>query len=229
MESLLVENCNVLNPGGENGAHSILVEGGRIVKLSGHPTQKAPEGTTTIDARGGTVVPGLIDTHCHLVALGSMRRILDLTGTSNVTALRLRLFARVNKASPGEWVMGRGWDQEGFTERRYPSGDDIDDLTRDNPVILTRVCGHVALLNTLAMNRLEIDEATANEGGRVFDRDESGRLTGIIRERAVEEALGEIRPRNDEVIEADILAGEYEAAKSGLTNLHCILASNYEQ
>ena len=231
MESLLVENCNVLNPTGESAVRSILVEGKEIAKVSANPTQKTPEGMTmtTIDARGGTVLPGLIDTHCHLVALGSMRRILDLTGTSNVTALRLRLFAKANKAPPGEWVMGRGWDQEGFTERRYPSRDDIDDLTRDNPVILTRVCGHVALLNTVAMNRLEIDEAAANEAGRIFDRDESGRLTGIIRERAVEEALGGIRPWDDEVIEADILAGEYEAAKSGLTSLHCILSSNYEQ
>src|SRR5712692_9665950 len=212
MESLLVENCNVLNPGGENGAHSILVEGGRIVKLSGHPGQKAPEGTTTIDARGGTVLPGLIDTHCHLVALGSMRRILDLTGTSNVTALRLRLFAKVNIAPPGEWVMGRGWDQEAFTERRYPSRDDIDDLTRDNPVILTRICGHVALLNSVALNRLGLDDGAVSEEGRVFDRDSRGTLTGIIRERAVEEALDGIRPWSDEVIEADILAGEYEAA-----------------
>ena len=174
MESLLVENCNVLNPIGEDRVRSILVEGKKIAKVSANPTQKAPEGAmTTIDARGGTVLPGLIDTHCHLVALGSMRRILDLTGTSNVTALRLRLFAKANKAPPGEWVMGRGWDQEAFTERRYPSRDDIDDLTRDNPVILTRVCGHVALLNSVAMNRLGIDEAAANEGGRVFDRDES--------------------------------------------------------
>jgi predicted amidohydrolase YtcJ len=229
MESLLIENCNVLNPAGENAARSILVEGGKIVKLSEHPTQEAPEGTTTIDAGGGTVLPGLIDTHCHMVALGSMRRILDLTGTSNVTALRLRLFSKVNRAPPGEWVMGRGWDQEGFTERRYPSRDDIDDLTRDNPVILTRVCGHVILLNSVAMNRLGLDDGAVSEGGRVFDRDSKGRLTGIIRERAVEEALDGIRPWSDEVIEADILAGEYEAARNGLTSLHCILSFNYEQ
>src|SRR5712692_8905729 len=230
MERLLVENCNVLTPAGENAARSILVEGGRIVKLSGHPTQKAPEGrTTTIDARGGTVLAGLIDTHCHPVALGSMRRILDLTGTSNVTALRLRLFAKLNKAPPGEWVIGRGWDQESFAERRYPSRDDIDDLTRNNPVLLTRVCGHVALLNSVAMNQLGIDEGAVSEEGRVFDRDSRGRLTGLIKERAVEEALGGIRPWNTEVIEADILAGEYEAGRNGLTSLHCILSSNYEE
>ena len=161
--------------------------------------------------------------------MGSMRRILDLTGTSNVTSLRLRLFAKVKKAPPGEWVTGRGWDQEGFTERRYPTRDDIDDLTPDNPVILTRVCGHAALLNSIAMNRLGIEEGVASAEGRVYDRDARGRLTGIIRERAVEEALGEIRPWNDEVIVADILAGEYEAARNGLTGLHCILSPNYEQ
>ena len=229
MERLLVENCNVLNPAGESAARSILVEGEKIVKLSAHQIQRAPEGTTTIDARGATVLPGLIDTHCHLVALGSMRRILDLTGTSNVTALRLRLFAKVNRAPPGEWVLGRGWDQEGFSERRYPSRDDIDDLTRDNPVILTRVCGHVALLNSVAMDRLGIDDGAVSAEGRVFDRDSRGKLTGVIRERAVEEAFGGIHSGSDEVIEADILAGEYEAARNGLTSLHCILSSNYEQ
>src|SRR3989454_4859391 len=203
LESLLIENCNVLPPG-ENAARSILVEGGKIVSLSRHPTQKVPDGTTIIDARGGTVLPGLIDTHCHLVALGSMRRILDLTGTSNMTALRLRLFAKARGARPGEWVTGRGWDQEGFTERRYPSRDDIDDLTRDNPVFLTRVCGHVTLLNSVAMNQLGIDDGSTSEEGSVFEKDSRGRLTGIIKERAVEEALGEIRPWNDELIEADI-------------------------
>jgi len=230
--NLLIENCNLLNPRGENAVRSILVEGEKIAKLSALPTQKAPESTTTtttIDARGATVLPGLIDAHCHLVALGSMRRILDLTGTSNVTALRLRLFAKVNKVPKGEWVIGRGWDQEGFTERRYPSRDDIDDLTRDNPVFLTRVCGHVALLNSVAMNQLGIDDGSTSEEGSVFEKDSRGRLTGIIKERAVEEALGEIRPWNDELIEADILAGEYEAAKNGLTSLHCILSSNYKQ
>ncbi len=228
-ERLLVENCNVLNPMRASKARSILVEDGRIASLSDNPTQKVQEGATTIDAKGGTVLPGLIDTHCHPVSLGSIRRILDLTGAANITTIRLRLFAMVKKVRPGDWVIGRGWDQERLGERRYPRRDDIDDITRNNPVLLTRVCGHVALLNTAAMEELGIDEGKAGEDPGLFERDSQARMTGIIKEGALDEAITSIHPWNHEVLVEDILAGDYECAKNGLTTLHCILSPNYEK
>ncbi len=229
VERLLIENCNVINSIEPSKTRSILVEDGRITRLSEESTQVVPEGTPKVDARGGTALPGLVDTHCHLVGLGAMRRVLDLMGTTNITTLRLRLFGRVSKAPTGEWIVGRGWDQELFPGRRYPARDDIDDISPGNPVFLTRVCGHIALLNTKALNELGIDDEAADSEGRVFERDSQGRLTGIIKERAVEEAMQRIDPWSLDLIVGDILAGEYEAARNGLTTLHCILSPDYER
>src|SRR5437764_1416852 len=143
--TLLIENCNILaRPGEEpSNVRSILIEGNRIAALSESPTQVVPAGTLRLDAYGSTVLPGMIDSHCHLFQLGSLPRSVDLRGTNSLTSIRLRLFGRVQKTSPGEWVVGRGWDQEAFVERRFPTRDDIDDVTSQNPTILIRSDEHI--------------------------------------------------------------------------------------
>jgi len=228
-ERLLVENCNILGSSEITGTRSILIEDGRISRLSDERTQAVPGDTPRVDARGGTALPGLIDTHCHLITLGAMRRVLDLTGSANVTTLRLRLFGKISKAKPGEWVMGRGWDQELFGGKGYPTREDIDDISRVNPVLLARVCGHIALLNTRALEEIGLDDGVRDSEGRVFEKDSHGRLTGIIKESAVEDAMRRIHTGSKELTEGDILAGEYEAARNGLTTVHCILSPDYER
>jgi len=227
-ERLLIENCHLLNGSDEDGRCSVLVERGIISKISRRGTPVVPDGTRRFDAKGGTLLPGLIDTHCHLVGLGAMKRILDLTGTTNLTALRLRLFAKVKKAPAGEWIIGRGWDQEVLAERRNPNRWEIDDLTPKNPTFLTRVCGHVALVNTRAMDELGIRDDVTDSRGLIYERNADGRLTGIIKERAVEEGLRKVERGSREMISRDILSAEFEATKNGLTTLHCILSSGYE-
>ncbi|MGD0476535.1 MAG: amidohydrolase [Nitrososphaerales archaeon] len=196
-----------------------MVEGGRIVELSDSASLNALDGVKRLEANGAALFPGFTDTHCHPFEFGWLKRNVDLRGTGNITGLRLRLFARVQKSRPGEWVTGMGWDQEAFSEGRMPDRSDIDDLSGKNPVALTRVCGHIALLNTVAIKALALEDRQGPE----FVRDDGARLTGIVKEGALEEVYGKI-PRGAEVCANDLLSAEAEAAGCGVTTLHSVLS-----
>jgi predicted amidohydrolase YtcJ len=112
-----------------------------------------------------------------------------------------------------------GWDQERFPGKKLPNHSDIDDISPANPVALTRVCGHIALLNTRALEVL----ALASRTGAEYERDVGGNLTGIVKEKALTEVFEAI-PRSVETSAADLQSVEAEAARFGLTGLHCILS-----
>lgn len=214
--SLLIENCTVV--GGD--IHSIYTEDGLICRVSGDATQPAPSSTTRIDGRGATILPGLTDTHCHPFGLGELRRSVDLSGTTSITSLKLRLESRTRQVPQGEWVFGMGWDQEKFSEGRLPRREDIDAQTAGNPVLLTRICGHIALVNSRALEVLNIGEARGEE----YERDLTGTLTGIIKEGALERAFASMPSGSNEAKMDDLLVAEQEAARFGLTTLHCIVS-----
>jgi hypothetical protein len=112
-----------------------------------------------------------------------------------------------------------GWDQEVFSEGRMPDRSDIDDLSGKNPVALTRICGHIALLNTIAIRTLSLEDRQGPE----FMRDDGARLTGIVKEGALEEVYSKI-PRSAEVCASDLLSAEAEAAACGITTLHSVVS-----
>jgi hypothetical protein len=214
--ALLIENCRL--GGKEEG--SVVVDQGRITQVSLKIDQAVPVGTRRIDGHGGTLLPGFVDTHCHPFSLGRLKRTLDLRGTSNITSIRLRLFAAAQKAAPGDWIIGRGWDHESLSEKRLPAKEDIDDITTENPVVLTRVCGHISLLNSLAIRALGLGEATGPE----YDRTPQGELTGVVREGAQEAVLSKVPRSTVQTCLSDLVSIEFEAAKFGLTCLHCIVS-----
>ncbi|HME18645.1 MAG TPA: amidohydrolase, partial [Nitrososphaerales archaeon] len=200
----------------------MYVDRGVIDRISDSPTQDVPSGTTRIDGRGGSLFPGFTDTHCHPFELGWLKANIDLRGTANITGIRLRLLSAVQRARPGEWVRGRGWDHESFPDRRLPSREDIDDITAENPVALTRVCGHISLLNSRAIQHLGLE----GRQGVGYDRGTGGRLTGIVREGAQDEAFSKMPARGAQNCLSDLLSIELEAVRGGLTTLHCVLSED---
>jgi hypothetical protein len=113
-----------------------------------------------------------------------------------------------------------------LSERRLPGKRDIDDISSDNPVVLTRVCGHISLLNSVAIRVLGLEGVR----GPGYEIDESGSLTGIIGEGAQEDAFGRMPKRSSQECLEDILSAELEAARCGLATLHCVLSEDgYKQ
>ena len=217
MSGLLIRDCSLM---GQTG-YSVYCEGGKVVTLLHGDLSPPRNDTEVIEANGGALCPGFIDTHCHPFEYGWLRRNVDLRGTSNVTAMRLRVMAGIQRAKPGEWVTGMGWDQEKFPGGTTPTRADIDDISPVNPVALSRVCGHITLLNTRAIEELNFAGRTSPE----YERGGSGELTGIVKEKALDEVYRQL-PRSQERCAADILSVESEAARMGLTGLHCILSSD---
>ncbi|MDI3474515.1 MAG: hypothetical protein PWQ79_1535 [Thermococcaceae archaeon] len=164
----------------------ILVAYGRIIHAGS--SEKARElamnlGGDVVDLGGKTVLPGFIDSHLHLEELGMALETLDLRGVKSITELKERL-KKYAKTTSTSWILGHGWDQELFEEKRWPTRWDIDEVVGDRPVMLSRVCLHAAVLNTKAMELAGLLEADLP--GVV--RDERGEVTGVIKEEAFEMA-----------------------------------------
>jgi predicted amidohydrolase YtcJ len=215
LKGLLLKNCTFL----DSSAGGVYCEGGRIEKIYRGGEPAVPPDAAVVDANGGTVLPGLIDSHCHPFEYSWLKRNLDLRGTSSVVALRLRIQAGVLRAKPGEWVVGMGWDQEAFPGRKMPAKEDIDGVSPANPVAVTRVCGHVALLNSAAISRLGLGSRT----GPLFERGQGGELTGIVKEGALTE-VGASIPKTAEELASGLQAVESEGARLGLAALHTIVS-----
>ncbi len=215
---VLLENCSL----GDGKVGSVYVDRGLIERISDGPSCEAPAGTLKVDGRGGSLFQGFTDSHCHPFEMGWLRRNVDLRGVANVTGIRLRLQTAIQRAAPGGWVVGRGWDHEAFPGKRLPSREDIDDVSPENPVALARVCGHISLLNSRAVRDLGLE----GRQGPGYDRGPGGRLTGIVREAAQDDAFGRMPARSAQQCLDDLTSVELEAVRGGLTTLHCILSED---
>jgi len=147
---------------------AILVgDDGKVKKIwSAGP--KPTGATKVIDGRGRTVLPGLIDAHGHVMALGFTALQLDLTGTTSLADLQARLKAYAEANPNARWILGRGWNQELWADKRFPTSADIDAVVGDRPVWLGRVDGHAAVANSAAIQAAGFSLNTqAPSGGRI--------------------------------------------------------------
>ncbi len=126
-------------------------------------------------------LPGFIDAHAHLDGLGLALNTIDLRDVKSIEELKHRLRLYAEKFST--WVLGRGWDQELFAEHRYPTRWDLDEAVPDKPVLITRVCGHVGVVNSRALELLKLSEKFKDNPNLV--KDENGLPTGIVREEVL--------------------------------------------
>jgi predicted amidohydrolase YtcJ len=181
--------------------------------------------TKTVDLKGKTVAPGFTDSHAHIIWLGFQSSELDLRHVSSIESIQQQLREKAKVTEKGKWIFGRGWDQDLLKEKRYPTRGDLDKAAPDNPVFIVRVCGHVGVANSKALEIAFIDEKTAKSLGDCVGRDsETGELTGLFKEKAVDLIRGVPKPNRRELQKACIIALS-EAAKFGLTSVVCITDS----
>jgi len=212
-------------------AQAIAIQEDKIAKVG---TNKEIEpwigkGTKLIDLKGRTVVPGFIDTHVHVTEFGRSLAWIDLRGVQSIREIQERLKKRVQETPKGRWILGRGWDQERLAERRYPTRWDLDDFSRENPVVFNRVCGHVCVVNSKASELTGITAETIPPPGGQIDKDpKTGELTGVLREKAMDLVWKAMPPPSEEeLMEAGTLACQ-KAVQAGLTSLHWIVYSPME-
>lgn len=202
-------------------AQSIAVRGDRIEAIGAESDVLKLKGPNTevIDLGGRFVMPGFNDAHAHLANAGFQRLTVDLVGVKSLTEFRDRIRARVEKAEPGEWIVGGGWDQTLWPVKELPSRWDIDEVTTDHPVFLERVDGHIAIANTRALQLASITVASKDPAGGKIDRDTTGQATGILRETARAAVTAVIpQPTHDRRRRA-IEAALQELAQWGVTSV----------
>lgn len=134
-----------------------------------------------INLNGKTIVPGLIDGHCHFYGLGQNMQKVDLVGTKSYQEILDKLVQFENERKP-EFIQGRGWDQNDWDNKEYPTKEKLDALFPKIPVVLTRVDGHAMLVNQAALTLAGIDNKTIVKGGEFIKK--KGKLTGVLIDNA---------------------------------------------
>lgn len=203
-------------------AEAVAIRDGRFAAVGSAEQVRAlaGPGTRVVELRGGTVVPGLVDGHCHLYGLGAALEVLPLKGLTSAQAVVERV-AEVARARPeGEWIAGRGWDQNLWTPAALPDREVLDKAVPGHPVVLERIDGHAVWANSLALQRAGITEKTPDPPGGRIVRDARGRPTGVLVDNAGDLVLAAMPADTPEVRERKILAAAEVAAASGLTGVH---------
>jgi predicted amidohydrolase YtcJ len=202
-------------------AEAVAVRDGRIVFVGTASDAKRYRGDETrVFALGGKLVlPGFVDAHAHLLGLGNSLAQLKLVGTSSPGEIRQMVVEAQKQVAAGEWIQGRGWDQNDWQETVYPTWRDLDG-TEANPVYLRRVDGHAAWANRKALEMCGIDEATADPFGGKVMRDADGRPTGILIDEAMELVRPKIPESSIEEKTRRIRAAVRECNRHGLTGMH---------
>lgn len=195
---------------------------GRIVALGGTDAMRAEyPSAKRIDLGDATVVPGLIDAHGHVAGLGLTKLRADLVGTASKAEVVERLQAFARDLPRGAWLLGRGWDQNDWPEKRFPTAADLDAAFPDRPVWLTRVDGHAGWGNTAAMRAVKRDLPGdwQPEGGQIV-RDARGRPTGVFVDAAMDLVETAMPALDDATAQRALELGMQEAVRHGLTGVH---------
>jgi predicted amidohydrolase YtcJ len=203
-------------------AEAVAIKGGRIIAVGSNAEilEFAGSGTEQIDLDGLTATPGLIDTHVHFSSGGLLKLTqTDLSyplvkGISDVTRL---VAERGAVAVPGEWILGRGWDEGKLTERRYILASDLDPVTGNRPAWLTHTMGHYGVANSAALKLAGITRDTPDPAGGVIDRDQDGLPTGVLKESAMNLVVMHIPPANAGQMREAIRMMAREFNREGMT------------
>jgi len=168
--------------------NSIYIEDGKIKDFGNFEqmnTKYNVKEKNIFDLEGKTVFPGFNDSHMHILKYGESLESVDLKGVRSVDEIVERCidFLNNNDLREGQWLVGTGWNQDLFEEKVFPNKKDLDKISTDIPIALSRICTHITVCNSKAIEIMGVNEETDIEGGEI-EKDEHGNLTGMFKENA---------------------------------------------
>ena len=225
MNEFIILSANIFTGDPENPlAEAVYIKENRIAAVGTNTVVKnsAPCDVTIFDLPGRLITPGLIDGHCHFTSIGILLQDLNFRDIPSLFDCRQMVRQAVLTARPGEWIIGRGWNENLWEENREPVKQDLDDLAPDNPVYLIRVCGHSAWVNSKALEIARITARTKEPSGGKIDKDPvTCEPTGIIRE-TLELVSAHIPPKTKHQLIQAAMAAQKEAQRFGITCVHSL-------
>ena len=220
---LILQNGRIYMVDPANGvAEAMAIRADRIERVGSDVDILSRRGPATrvIDLNGATVVPGLHDAHGHVTGLGASLQTLDLRGTTSYQQIVELVRKRVAAARPGEWIVGRAWDQNDWPETTWPTHDALSAVSPANPVYLTRVDGHAGLANKEAMDLARLTAASSDPPGGQIIRGERREPTGVLIDNAQALVSSRIPAPSDRQLEELILRADAEMRRLGITTVH---------
>ncbi len=202
-------------------AEAVAIRDGRILAVgTNHAiTGYAGPDTKVIDLAGRALLPGFSDNHLHLLGYGLALQQVNVAQVDGVDQVIERVHAKAQTVEAGKWVLGQGWDQNQYKVVRYPNRYDLDQAAPDNPVALSRICGHLLAVNSKALELAGITRSTPDpEGGRI-DRDAQGEPTGILRETAMRLVAQIIPPPEYADLQQALQDAVQRAVAAGITSI----------
>ena len=223
MPDLILHNARIYTmDAARTTAEAIAIRGDRIARVGTNAAVLALRGSATrvIDLSGAAIVPGLEDAHGHFTGLGASMQSIDLRGTTSYEQVVGMVRQRAASARAGEWIVGRGWDQNDWSDTQWPTHDLLSAASPNNPVYLTRVDGHAGLANRRALDLAEITNATADPVGGRLIRGPSNQPSGVLIDTAQALVSSKIPPASDAQLDEQILLADREMRRLGLTMVH---------
>ena len=211
-----------LNPANET-ANSIAVKNGRILFVGDEEKsyEYSNENTEIIDLNGATLIPGLADAHAHIDGTGKLLQTLNFHGTTSSSEIIAMVRSAVSRTPPGEWIEGRGWDENDWQEKKFPTSELLDKVAPNNPVVFSRVDGHAYWVNQKVLDLAGITPASPDpDGGRIVRLPGSNKPSGILIDNAMS-PINDIKPKPTyELKKRRIVQALSYSLKLGLTTIH---------
>ncbi len=199
-------------------AEAIAVKDGMIVAVGKNDEILSKyTAAETVDAKGSAVYPGFIDAHAHFVGYGSSLFQVDLFGTSSWEEALERVKAFAEKHPDLPWIQGRGWDQNRWPGKTYPSNEKLNQLFPDKPVILKRIDGHASIANQKAMDLAGLKAGQTIVGGAIEVKD--GKLTGVLIDNGDDKVYEQIPAPTKELYTQWLQAAQKNCFEQGLTTI----------
>jgi len=214
---LLIYNAKIYTVDSKfSTATAIAIKDGKIFDVGKNGLREKYWPLQSINADGKFIYPGFIDAHAHFFGYANGLQNADLVGTESWDDIlsRLKTFAA---SHPNGWLLGRGWDQNDWTVKAFPTNEKLNQLFPDRPVILTRIDGHAAIANQKALDMSGVKTGDKLSGGEV--QVSNGKLTGILIDNAVGLVSRNIPPLTAEQIKKALLEAQQNCFAVGLTTV----------
>lgn len=223
---LLLRNANVLtmNPG-QPRAEAVLIEGTRIKAVGSMKEVSGLCGSKveTLELGGKTLLPGFIDCHIHPVLYAFFLMNINLNQMRTMEELLECIRSKAAETPADQWLLGLRFNEELLKEEKLPTLAMLDEVTPDNPLIIMRYCGHLAIANSKALALGGISGNSDDPPGGEIERDPNGELTGVLRETAISLVTEQIAPPDWDEFSAAIMQTFEELASKGITGIHGII------
>lgn len=219
---LVLKNGIIISYSAEHSFEALAIKDKKIIFLGSEKEVRQLIGSSTklIDLKGQLVIPGFVESHGHLMGLGFSKLKLNLVDTKSEEDVLQLVKKELQQLSPGDWLRGRGWDQNLWPITEFPNNRKLSAVVPDNPVFLTRIDGHAAWVNKRALKIARIDRNTDDPRGGKIIRDQRGEPTGILIDNAMDLVSSKIPQPSREQMRRALTFAVIEALKNGVTSFH---------